>query len=398
MASTTSMQSAPGQYLMPGRVSRVPSAADILKHKLDPIVTPFPAEPRMSNGFTHWYHKNIQEKLAVINGKVSMASKAPRDVKVAASTEALSSEAGRSDAAIAKHRDIIVPYEPVQTVFEETLAAAVGAKTRDFYKAWEMVVSFDLPTNLTANGASAFEKEMTKACKHMSKSTKASTKGGNLVVANTKVDDTNEHPRPDGLEQDTFLDLLESIHGALAAQTTGGAMVVRFHEAFTTPMVKTMCLLSSLYDDVYQFKPLASRDMDSERFLVCKGYSKPKTSVDLAPALKAATKGYVADLFPDYEVSDEMSAYVRATGVGFANNQFIQINEVAAYLRAGNYFGTQYQEYLKRQVTSHEQWVGAFWSDEKMPAVKKAAASELERQMKAFRDFIAKSFDVIKFD
>lgn len=364
------------------RASRVPVAAAILKAKPSPVVFPMQPEPMLCMGFHKWYHKNTS-KIAKINGSLATSSK----------SDATSSADAATTQSNAKHRDLIVPYEPLPVVdFEPNLKASVGSKSRDFFKAWETMVTFDLPTNLVplAGKESELEKCFAKACKHMQtlQSPKAAPKGSaSLYLAATPLADVSQVFGQAYLEQETFLALLESVARALAAQKVGDSMVVRIHDTFTRPSFKLLCLLSALYGEVWQFKPLTSRDMDAERFLVC---HKLKTKYEL-PVPKAAD-GYVHDLFPDYEPEPEMVTYNRAACVAYGNMQALQINEVMAYIRGGNYFGSQYKEYLKRQQDSHAVWLDRFWSDAKMTAIKKEAQAELAKTIKGFSEYLAKNF------
>ena len=59
---------------------------------------------------------------------------------------------------------------------------------------------------------------------------------------------------------------------ALAVQKKGGTLVLKVFDTFTQASIDFLYLLCSLYADVQAVKPSTSRQANSEKYLVCKGF------------------------------------------------------------------------------------------------------------------------------
>ena len=71
---------------------------------------------------------------------------------------------------------------------------------------------------------------------------------------------------------------LAQVFFAIAIQRKGGHFVLKIFDMFSQLSVEIALLLSSLYSEVYVSKPLTSRQANSERYLVCKGFRIADTS------------------------------------------------------------------------------------------------------------------------
>ena len=72
---------------------------------------------------------------------------------------------------------------------------------------------------------------------------------------------------------------LAQVFYAVALQRKGGCFVLKIFDMFSKLSVEIAVLLSSLYREVYITKPLTSRQANSERYFVCKGFRVLDTSV-----------------------------------------------------------------------------------------------------------------------
>lgn len=59
---------------------------------------------------------------------------------------------------------------------------------------------------------------------------------------------------------------------AIAMQKQGGNFIIKFFDTFTKFSLDLLFLLSNLYDKVYFIKPNTSRQANSEKYVVCKGF------------------------------------------------------------------------------------------------------------------------------
>ncbi len=75
-------------------------------------------------------------------------------------------------------------------------------------------------------------------------------------------------------EQESYKLILNQIIYALQNQIEGGAFICKIYESFTNVMSKIVACLTCFYDKVYVIKPLTSRNINSEKYIVCRGFKK----------------------------------------------------------------------------------------------------------------------------
>lgn len=59
---------------------------------------------------------------------------------------------------------------------------------------------------------------------------------------------------------------------AIACQKKGGTFILKFFDSFTNASLDIIFLLSSLYEEIYFYKPQTSRSANSEKYLICKNF------------------------------------------------------------------------------------------------------------------------------
>merc|ERR1711871_1235792 len=116
---------------------------------------------------------------------------------------------------------------------------------------------------------SLFKKEVAKSKKY-----------ADLVTADGGFDWSDENYQ----EQEAYQLILGEIIGALRVQNKDGSFVLKLFETFTISSLKMIYILSSFYQETYIWKPLFSRESNSEKYIVCKGFKydqkKDKASLE----------------------------------------------------------------------------------------------------------------------
>ena len=59
---------------------------------------------------------------------------------------------------------------------------------------------------------------------------------------------------------------------AIACQKKGGTFILKFFDSFTNASLDIIFLLSSVYEEIYFYKPQTSRSANSEKYLICKNF------------------------------------------------------------------------------------------------------------------------------
>jgi 23S rRNA U2552 (ribose-2'-O)-methylase RlmE/FtsJ len=177
-------------------------------------------------------------------------------------------------------------------------------------------------------------------------------------------------------EQEMYILLLGEILTGLKLQGTN--FVIKFFESYTDITIKYMAILQHFYEDVYICKPLMSRSCNSEKYIVCLGYKKPKNYEQKIKQLeelltKINNKNYVHDIFTDYNLSDELLNVVIKINLSITNNQMVLINKMVEYINSNNYFGDVYHNYRDIQIEKTKEWINSFYPKDK---------KEYEKQLK----------------
>lgn len=95
-----------------------------------------------------------------------------------------------------------------------------------------------------------------------------------LITADGGFDFSNDF---NGQEESSIRLILCEIYSALVLQEAGGSLVLKIYDMFHEHTLKIVTLLKIYYDNIYIVKPLSSRPANSEKYLVCTGFSMSDT-------------------------------------------------------------------------------------------------------------------------
>lgn len=172
-------------------------------------------------------------------------------------------------------------------------------------------------------------------------------------------------------EQECALLILSQILTAVNIQKKGGHFVLKMFEMFTKLSAKFVLILKYFYDEVHITKPLTSRESNSERYLICKGFkfNDGQTNVvqkNLMAILdKISEDVYIFDIYPDIPIPDDLYVHILTINVEISNLQFKVINKIISYLEGSNFYGELYSQYRSRQIESTKYWLSVFMGDSK---------------------------------
>jgi len=80
-------------------------------------------------------------------------------------------------------------------------------------------------------------------------------------------------------QENNFVRLLMcEVYAALRVQKDGGALVIKIFDLFGKSTINLVALLCTLYQNTTMYKPYTSRPANSERYLICQGYTRPPPS------------------------------------------------------------------------------------------------------------------------
>ena len=196
-----------------------------------------------------------------------------------------------------------------------------------------------------------------------------SKKFADLVTADGGFDWQDENFQ----EQEAYQLILGEIVAALRVQSKGGNFVLKLFETLTISSLKMIYIASTFYGDVYICKPLFSRESNSEKYLICKGFKydqkDDKKKLDeriniLEDILERMSSNlFLQDIIPDFEVPEDYKNVFRFINTEIANKQQIMINKIVTYIKKNNYFGDLYHEYKNSQIEETSKWIKKFFTE-----------------------------------
>ena len=190
------------------------------------------------------------------------------------------------------------------------------------------------------------------------------TKKADLVTADGGFVWTNENYQ----EQEAFRLILGEIITNFKIQNTGGTFILKIFETFTDVSFKLIALLSATYDKTYIFKPYTSRPSNSEKYIICKGFKGVSTKFieNLMKLLEEMNDKEKADQkIANFLVGFELPSIYKNTFIFSSTRlmatQFIAINKMVDFIKSNEYYGSQFQKYLKEQQEANDSWVQMFY-------------------------------------
>jgi len=179
-------------------------------------------------------------------------------------------------------------------------------------------------------------------------------------------------------EQESYMLLLGEIIAALRVQNKGGNFILRIFDTMTTITVKYLYILSSLYEEVYIYKPFTSRYSYSEKYVICKKFkhSQDKGLDIIVKSLedvltKMETKEYVNDIFTSMDINEEFINFIKYINIHCINKQQIMINNIVSFIKSNNYFGDEYHQYKEKQIDASQFWSDIFIKQKKTDMIDK---------------------------
>lgn len=188
-----------------------------------------------------------------------------------------------------------------------------------------------------------------------------------LVTADCEIEWSDANYK----EQEGYQIILGEIIAALRVQAKSGHFVLKIFETFTLTTIKLIYLLGSFYEETYIYKPFFSRESNSERYIICKGfkYDQKKDTALLDKKIKTLeailegmnTNKYIFDVFPGLDIPSDYIDNFKFINIKIANREQIMINDIVTYIKENNYFGEKYHIYKQKQIDATKWWISNFY-------------------------------------
>lgn len=191
-----------------------------------------------------------------------------------------------------------------------------------------------------------------------------------FITGDGGFDWTNENIQ----EQECAVLIFAQILTALNVQKKGGSFVLKIFETFTTISLKFIVILKHFYENVSIVKPFTSRESNSEKYVVCKGFKfgeneqsdlikKLMNTLDEIDKITEKSPKFLIDIFTDIVIPNELFVEMICINTMISNRQFEVINKMIEYLNGSNFHGETYTKYRNRQIELSEYWIDTFMTD-----------------------------------
>jgi 23S rRNA U2552 (ribose-2'-O)-methylase RlmE/FtsJ len=192
-----------------------------------------------------------------------------------------------------------------------------------------------------------------------------SNKTSDFIIANSE----NYYSSINTKEDESYKLLLGELLVVLKSLNKDGTLIFKMYDTFTIITVKIVFLIVSLFDNVVVYKPLLSRQSDSDKYLICQKYkydNSDKNIKKLANSIEKILKlvdsnNFLNDIFIDIEVPNTFQNDFKFINTKLVNLQQILINEIVKYIKENNYFGDKFHENKNKQIEATKWWVKTFY-------------------------------------
>ena len=246
--------------------------------------------------------------------------------------------------------------------------------SQEFYKMWEMLFQFNLFNDKTLSCAiisentnvlnyainvfrTKFNISSTKDKYYdieLSKNKDKIKSTCNLIIADSGPDLGHNDLHQ---EQNAYTLNLDEIIMALNNQESKGNFILKIFDSFTTLTIKIVYILSSFYDEVYVYKPYFSRQSDSEKYIICKGFKNNSNNIKSLEKIKSKINNFIFDIYPELTIPREYINKFLFINIKICNTQQIIINEMISYIKENNYFGEKYHKFKEEQINATKSWI-----------------------------------------
>jgi len=206
------------------------------------------------------------------------------------------------------------------------------------------------------------------------KDVKSFAKPSDLVTADGGFDWKRENLQ----EQEAYKLIFSEIVTALKIQKDGGCFVIKIFESFTKVTIKMIELLRQFYSSVYIVKPYTSRISNSEKYIICKEFNKSiltlsiiKKLEDIIFTINKNEQYNIFNIFTDIELSESTYKFYKNINSELTLKQYIGINNIIKFINLDNYNGTEFNDFLDKQIIASHFWNNLFLNVKFFPKIVK---------------------------
>ena len=179
-----------------------------------------------------------------------------------------------------------------------------------------------------------------------------------FITADGGFDFSNDYKNQ---EQNSYQLIICEIIGAMGCLKKKGNFVIKIFEIFTKFTVKIIYFLTKFFETVNIYKPLSSRNLNSEKYLVCKGFTGINDQMlgSLLFVIKKweninNTNKFVNDIFI-FNVPHEFQLLIKNYNIFYTKNNIYNILKTLTYIKQ-NLSDTNISKIRQNQYIASALW------------------------------------------
>lgn len=174
-------------------------------------------------------------------------------------------------------------------------------------------------------------------------------------------------------EQESYYIIFNEILTGIKTLDKNGNFILKMFDTFTTTSIKMIYLLTHFFEEVLIYKPFFSRNTNSDKYIICRGFKYEQGKPELVKKIKflemtfksIKTDKYVIDIFPKFNITDQYMNVIKYTNTLLINTRQILINQLVVYIKSNNYFGDDYHMYRMKQIAANKWWLETYFIEER---------------------------------
>jgi len=294
------------------------------------------SQPLFKYGFHHYINQS-KDKLAILNND---------DLK------------GKSFYNIIENFDDNIPnYE---SSIRNTNKKLFGIETtRDKLELWEVLTMFGVSGNTYINDESfdPIIKTFYSKSGLKYKSVDDYKNTNTYININRPISDIKQ------LEQNHYINIIESIIEISDGLNKGGDCIIRIYDTYTEVSLKLIKLLSEMFEESYIYKPYMSYGRESNKYFVGLTHKKNfNNSSKLSNMLKELQNEKLNNIYINQELPEDFNFVIKYMNIILGNYEHKMINILVDYIKKSNYFGDIYHTSLENQKKTTDFWIEHFCS------------------------------------
>jgi len=250
--------------------------------------------------------------------------------------------------------------------------------SNDFLQLWEILLTFDLVKSKVSTNDETLKNVFTKLKKYSKLEVNNSKKVTHLCLLNNILFDSNELEISRNITK--FMKNIESLE-------KGGSLIIKVKELIHAPSIHLLYLLSSIFEQVYIYRPELSYMSRGERYIVCTNYEDKNIKYELSNNYISLNMNLPTDYIFTVNIINRI----------LMQEEYIVRNKMRNFINSQNYFGDEYHSQLALQQTNSDNWLANNFvlSSKDYDELKQIKEKELNKSIELFETLIEEKNKIV---